>query len=143
MYRTSSMLCAATAALGLICPAKAGESRPESPPASEGILLSTNHNGKTVMAAVGKTIDLRLPGDRASGFVWEAGKVAGSAVQATGKPEFVPGANILGKQGGVFVFRFKAVQPGRSTIKAAYLRPGDKNKRPLHTFSADVVVKKD
>jgi len=121
----------------------AGEPRPKSPPASEGILLSTNHNGKTAMAAVGKAIELRLPGDRSTGFVWELGKVAGSAVQATGKPEFVPGANILGKQGGVFVFRFKAVQPGRSTIKAAYLRPGDKNARPLHTFSADVVVKKN
>jgi predicted secreted protein len=116
------------------------KANPGVPP--DRIIVAATDNGKTVTADVGKTVELRLTGDRGSGYQWQITGVTGDSMQAAGKPQFTPAPNIPGKQGGVFSFPYKAVRPGRTTIKAAFVRPGDKNAKPLHTYRVEIAVKK-
>jgi predicted secreted protein len=141
-----ALLASATAAEYRKQPARPGNptakaaAQPKAP--ADRILVGPTDNGKTVTAVVGKTVELRLTGDRATGYDWQITGVTGDSLEAAGKPQFTPGPNIRGKLGGVFSFPYKAVRPGRTTIKAAFVRPGDKNPRPLHTYSIEVMVKK-
>lgn len=121
-------------------PATQPKDKPKTP--ADLVLVIATDNAKTVTAAVGKTVELRLTGDRGTGNDWQLTSVSGDSLKAAGKPQFTPAPNIPGKLGGVFSFPFKAVQPGRTTIKAAFFRPGDKNAHAQHTFSVEVMVKK-
>jgi predicted secreted protein len=109
---------------------------------ADRIIVAATDNGKTVTAEVGKTVELRLTGDRGAGYEWRITGVAGDSMQAVGKPQFTPAPNIPGKPGGVFSFPYKAVKPGRTTIKAAFVHAGDKNAKPLHTYRVEIAVKK-
>ncbi len=121
---------------------KAAQPKQKSKPPADRIIVGPTDNGKTITAEVGKTVELRLTGDRATGNDWQITGVSGNSLQPAGKPQFTPAPNIPGKLGGVFSFPYKAVRPGRATIKAAFFRPGDKNPRPTHTYRVDVMVKK-
>lgn len=121
---------------------KVGQPKEKPKLPADRILVGPTDNGKTITAEVGKTVELRLTGDRAAGNDWQITGVEGNSLQSAGKPQFTPAPNIPGKLGGVFSFPYKAVAPGRTTIKAAFFRPGDKNPRPTHTFRIEVMVKK-
>ena len=91
---------------------------------------------KTATAGVDKTIVLRLPGNKATG-AWQITNLGGDSIQSVGKSQYV-----AGNPNGAFIFRFKAVKPGKTNLKLAYVRQGDKSTRPANTFTVDLVVRK-
>jgi inhibitor of cysteine peptidase len=106
--------------------------------------LTADHDGKTVAVPAGKQIVVRLAGNPTTGFSWKVGKISGEAVQAQGGPAYVadkhrPG--IVGS-GGTFVFKLLAAKEGKSTVKLVYLRPWEKDKPPIRTFTATIEVGK-
>jgi predicted secreted protein len=42
--------------------------------------------------------------------------------------------------GGTFVFKLQAVKPGNSTVKLVYVRPWEKDKPPVRTFTVTIEV---
>lgn len=109
------------------------------------IELTTADNGKTVVAAVGKQVVISLEGNPTTGYGWRTAEVSGKAVEQVGKPKYTTRPHPPGMVGvgGVFVFAFKAVRPGKATVKLAYARPWEKNQPPARTFSVTIEVRAD
>ncbi len=105
--------------------------------------FSMAHNGKTVEVPVGAVVTIRLEGNITTGYSWQPAELEGEALESLGKPEYVqrPHAPGMVGVGGVFVFKLKAVRPGKASVKTVYVRPWEKDKPPERTFSLTVEVK--
>jgi len=116
---------------------------PETEP--KPIELTEADNDKTVTAAVGKPIVIRTAGNPTTGYRWQTAQLAGDAVEQLGEPSYAtrPHAPGLLGVGGTFTFTFKAVKPGKTTVKLVYARPWEKNKPPAKTFTVTINVKAD
>jgi inhibitor of cysteine peptidase len=110
--------------------------KPSAGKRSKGIELTDADNGKTIKVAVGKSLTIALEGNPTTGYQWQTGKIDGASVREEGKPEYAAKKHPAGMVGvgGTFVFRFKAVKPGKSAIKLVYLRPWEKDTPPAKSF---------
>jgi len=99
-------------------------------------------NGKQVAVPAGAVLTIRLEGNITTGYGWQVGKLEGEALELLGKPEYVQRPHRPGMVGvgGVFVFKLKAVKPGKANMQLVYVRPWEKDKPPARTFSLDVQV---
>jgi len=91
-------------------------------------------NGKTVRATVGRLIDVWLKGDRAR-TGWELSGPTGNSVvplkaggnhggMATPACEFIPAGGAADPAIGTYLYRYKAVAEGATTLRFNYVRPG-------------------
>ena len=124
-------------------PADKDAGQPGAPPAEKkvkGVQLTDSDSGKTVKVAVGKSLTIVLEGNPTTGYQWQIGKIDGASVREEGKPEYVAKKRPAGMVGvgGTFVFRFKAVKPGKSEIKLVYLRPWEKDTPPAKSFAVKI-----
>jgi inhibitor of cysteine peptidase len=99
-------------------------------------------NGKRVQVPVGQWVLVRLQGNPTTGYQWQTAAVKGQSVRMMAEPQYVatpvkPG--VVGG-GGTFYFKFRALQPGLTTIKLIYLRPWLKDQPPLESFQCTVEV---
>jgi len=106
------------------------------------IQITEQDKGKTFSAAMGKTIVLRLPGNKPAGYSWTIAKQNGDSIRQGEKTDYVPGLNVAGRetQAGAFIFKFQALKPGKTELKLTYGKPGDK--KPLNHFQCEVIVKR-
>jgi inhibitor of cysteine peptidase len=98
--------------------------------------------GKRTRVDVGQTLVIRIPGNPTTGFQWKVASVTGDAVTAQGQATYVPSVaagNVAGA-GGTYLFSFRAVKPGSSTISLVYQRPWEKDKTPAGTFVTTIDV---
>ena len=104
--------------------------------------LTADQDGKTVAVPMGKQIIVRLAGNPTTGFSWQVGHISGDAVTAQGDPTYVADAHRPGIVGigGQFMFKLLAAKAGTSTIKLVYLRPWEKDRPPIRTFTATIEV---
>ncbi|MBM4036513.1 MAG: protease inhibitor I42 family protein [Planctomycetes bacterium] len=90
------------------------------------LAITERDNGRTLDAAVGQPIEVRLVGDRpATG--WEADVPEGGAVQrdaASPRLLFTPKPGADDKSVGTYTFRYRAVKPGQSKLRVVYVSPG-------------------
>ncbi len=113
---------------------------PKSPSADaeKPMVLGRESNGKRVSVTVGQRVQVRLPGNATTGYLWELARIEGAAVEAVGKGEYVPdkppGGKPLEGSGGVSVFTFRAVKPGVATLALEYKRPWEKDQPPAEKF---------
>ena len=92
-------------------------------PAPDGVLLLTEaDNGKETVAWVGKTLELRLEGDRPR-TGWECGDVSGGVLEGLGM-ELKPKEGAADKAIGTYIFRYKAAQEGTAALWMVYVSPG-------------------
>lgn len=120
---------------GKLLPPPGGETR--------AIKLTAEDDGKTVGAVVGKPVEVSLKGNPTTGYSWRTAALTGDSLEQLGKPKYVPRPHRPGMVGvgGTFLFTFKAVKPGKTTLKLVYVRPWEKNKPPAKTFSATIEVR--
>ena len=98
-------------------------------------------NGKLVELTVGNTLIIELPGNPTTGYTWEVGSVNVSVLKQAGNTaKFKADTDLTGSPGKV-TLRFKAVGPGKTTLKLIYRRPWEKDIAPIKAYQADVVVK--
>jgi inhibitor of cysteine peptidase len=102
--------------------------------------LSENDSGKTVEICVGDELEIMLPGNPTTGYVWEVDSLA-STVLELGKAHFIASDNAIGA-GGMEVIKFHAIAAGTGVIKLLFHRPFEQNMPPLKTFNVTVIIKK-
>jgi inhibitor of cysteine peptidase len=88
----------------------------------------------------GDELELTLPGNPTTGYTWQ--RVAGDEkiLVQQGDYKYTPDTKLIGS-GGKFVFTFKAIATGRTTLRFHYRREFEKNVPPLKTMEISVVVK--
>lgn len=123
-------------------PPTVADSAKESAAASTPVTVTKADDGKTVKAAVGQELELRLAGNPTTGFSWALLQCEGDAVAAVGQGDYVqkPAQPGMVGVGGEFVFKFRAVKAGKARLTFAYRRPWEKDVPPADTFSVTVAV---
>jgi len=104
--------------------------------------LNEADDGKTVEAAVGTRIFVRLRGNPTTGYQWQFAKKPDPALTPLGDAQYAPDrqAPVAIGAGGTFTFSFRAVRPGAATVRLVYVRPWEKDKPPEQTFTLAVQV---
>ncbi len=104
--------------------------------------LTEAANGRTVAAAVGQVIMVRLRSNPSTGYSWAKPVLKGRSVVQSGKMKYAarPARGMVGA-GGATATAFKAVRRGTTTITMGYRRPWEKGKAPARTFAVTIEVK--
>jgi inhibitor of cysteine peptidase len=149
------VVCGGTTASGAFklcraCSAKLGECehcRAKLVPAGQGaaMVLGEEAKGKTVAVAIGRRIEVRLPGNPTTGYSWTLKSIGGDAVRSLGDPAFTRPAEAAPRvgAGGTFVFSLLAEKPGKAEVVLAYARPWERDKVPAKTFTVTFDVRPD
>ena len=108
------------------------------------LAVTSADNGKTLTAKVGQAIVVSLKGNPTTGYTWILAGIDSPAVALDGKIKYQENAHPEGMVGvpGMFQAKFKALQPGKATVKLEYRRPWEKDKQPAETFSITISVEK-
>ncbi len=118
--------------------APAQETAPERVP--DPIVLTEADAGKTIEAAVGQEVVVRLKGNPTTGFRWDVVPVEGDSVAPKGEVAYEGPGRALPGAGGTFIARFLAVREGEAAVAMRYARPWEKNRDPAETFAVTVKV---
>jgi len=102
--------------------------------------LTEGDNGAAIEVAVGEEIQVRLAGNPTTGYTWSLTGLEENFLQQQGEPDYESDSDLIGA-GGVYTFRFKALQVGRTTLSMAYARSFEPDVPPEQVFSVEVVIK--
>jgi inhibitor of cysteine peptidase len=111
------------------------------PPRVQTLEINKSHNGQLARLRVGNVLVIRLPGNPASGYQWQAATTNSKAMRLTVRPQYSPSASTAAQTAasGTYTFTFQAVQPGNGSIRLYYVRADDPS-RPRDSFSVSVIV---
>ena len=104
--------------------------------------MSRDDNGKMLKVKVGDTIQVKLKGNRTTGYSWAmSGKLDEKVLKSEGNEYKVDEhpAGMVGV-GGSDVWTFRAVATGKAEIALGYARPWEKEKEPAQAFKLTVTV---
>jgi len=107
--------------------------------AGESMKLNENDSRKTFEILVGDELEVILPGNPTTGYVWEVSS-PDSNVLIPGKADFFANDNAIGS-GGMEIIKFHAIAAGTSHLKLIFHRPFEQNISPLKTFEVTVITK--
>ena len=107
--------------------------------AGEPMKLSENDSGKTVEICVGDELEVVLPGNPTTGYVWEVSSLD-SHVLRLEKADFFADDKAIGA-GGMEIIKFHAIAAGTSPLKLIFHRTFEQNIPPLKTFEVTVLIK--
>lgn len=102
--------------------------------------LSENDSGKTVEIVIGDDLQVILPANPTTGYIWEVNSIDSHTLQAN-KADFVANNPAIGT-GGLEIIQFHALTTGKSELKLILHRPFEQNTPPLKTFAVTVIIKK-
>ena len=128
----SSLLAAAPTPSGATTPAT---------PRGQTLEINQSHNGQLARVRVGNVLVIRLPGNPAMGYQWQAATSTSPTVRMTVRPQYSPPASTATQAAalGTYTFTFQAVQTGTGSIRLQYVRPNDPG-RPRDSFAVSVNV---
>jgi inhibitor of cysteine peptidase len=106
----------------------------------ESMKLSENDSGKTVEISVGGELEVALPGNPTTGYMWEVSSLDSNVLKLD-NTEFVADGKAIGA-GGVEVIKFHAISAGKSDVKLIFHRSFEPNIPPSKTFAVTVIIKK-
>ena len=102
------------------------------------IALTSSDNGKTIDAVVGDKIEVAIEGNPTTGFSWETEQLNIAQLQQLGEPEYTAASNLLGSA-GTYVFTFKVVGTGETSLKLIYHRAWEEGVPPEQIF--EVIIR--
>jgi predicted secreted protein len=108
--------------------------------AGESMKLSENDTGKTVEVLIGDELEVILPGNPTTGYVWELSSLDSNNLRPD-KADFIANDKALGS-GGMEIIKFHAIAAGTSVVRLIFHRPFEQNMPPLKTFEVTVIIKK-
>lgn len=98
--------------------------------------------GGTIRMPVGTVVDVALPGNPRSGYIWQRRQGDAGGIESVGAARFEPSGGVPG-QGGLVHLQFRVAKPGASVLWLAYQRPFQRDATPLQTFSVTIVGEAD
>ena len=100
-------------------------------------------DGRSEIVKRGDTLAVHLDSNPTTGFRWELARLAGASVTQVGLPDYQPetaaGVPRVGAPGHT-TFRFRAMQPGTSSIELAYRRPWETGAAAAKTVRFEIAV---
>jgi inhibitor of cysteine peptidase len=108
--------------------------------AGESMKLSENDSGRTVEILIDDELEVTLPANPTTGYVWEVSSLD-STVLRVDKSDFFAGDKAIGS-GGLEVIKFQVIAVGKSIVRLIFHRPFEKNMPPLKTFEVTVNIRK-
>jgi len=93
--------------------------------------------GSRQKLTVGDTLEVSLPGNPTTGYVWQAPAVP-ALLQQQGEPVHQSNSKLVGA-GGVTSFRFNVVSAGEANIDLIYHRSWEKETPPVRTCRIQLV----
>lgn len=109
-------------------------------PASQEVPLTAHDNGRQIEIHRGQALNISLPGNPSTGYIWQLDEVDEQILLQKGKPNFEPKSNEVGAP-GLQTFRFQAVETGETILRLVYRRPWEDDVKPLQVFSIRVSVR--
>jgi predicted secreted protein len=107
--------------------------------AGEIMRLSENDSGKTVEIHVGDELEVVLPANPTTGYVWEVGSLDSTVLKLVSS-DFLASDKAIGS-GGMEIIKFHAIAAGTSSVRLIYHRSFELNMPPLKTFEMTVIIK--
>jgi predicted secreted protein len=108
--------------------------------ADETMKLSENDSGKTIEICVDDELEIVLPGNPTTGYVWEV-RSLDSTKMKVGKSEFLASDKAIGSA-GMEIIKLHTIATGIEVVRMIYHRPFEPNIPPLKTFEVTVIIKK-
>ncbi len=102
-------------------------------------LVKYENSGNTYNVQVDDIIKLQLPGDPSTGNAWRKIFYNDSVLTRVGKKDYKIGDELNG-DGGFYYYRFRAIAPGKSTIKMEYGNRFESKKKAIKYFEITVIV---
>jgi inhibitor of cysteine peptidase len=102
--------------------------------------LSERDYGRTVEISVGDELEIILPGNPTTGYVWELSSLDVNRLRL-GQVEFFANNKTLGSV-GMETIKLHAIAAGTSIVQLIFHRPFEKNIPPLKTFELNLIIKK-
>jgi len=115
------------------------------PKAYPPLVLTEGAAGQTVTVVAGRKIEIRLPANPTTGYLWDVAELTPGPVRQIGKAEYAPDkrpAGVVGS-GGTAVFTLIGEAAGKANLRLEYKRPFEKDKPPAKTFAIGFDVKAD
>ena len=107
--------------------------------AGETMRLSENDSGKTIEIGVGDELEVVLPANPTTGYVWDL-TLLDPTVMRLDKADFLARDKAIGS-GGMEIIKFHAIAAGKSVVRLIFHRPFEQNVPPTKTFEAIVIIK--
>jgi inhibitor of cysteine peptidase len=102
--------------------------------------LDEDSNGESIEITKGATLSISLQGNPTTGYNWELAEVDQSILKPAGEVDYKSGSPLIGS-GGVYTFKFEAVETGSTNLKLIYYRSFEEDTPPVNTFELTVLVK--
>jgi inhibitor of cysteine peptidase len=113
-----------------------------SPAPSSSLSFTQVDSGRAVSLHAGQSFTVALGGNGTTGYQWSAAIADLAVLTQSGEPGFQPAntsPGIVGS-GGLYTFRFQALQAGTTTLVLNYARSWEHGVPPLRSVNFTVVV---
>lgn len=94
--------------------------------------------GSAIRVPVGTVIDVALPGNPTTGFLWERSPGDPGGLEGLGAARFERDGALVGMGGRVHL-QFRVTKAGATPLALVYRRPFEKNTAPANTFWVTIV----
>jgi inhibitor of cysteine peptidase len=102
--------------------------------------VKEEQNGSRIMLKVGESMQIALAGNLTTGYAWEIAENNPNLLEEQGRAEYQQEkTNLVGK-GGIFLFTFKAIANGTTTLKLVYRRSFEKDMPPIQEYQLTVSI---
>jgi inhibitor of cysteine peptidase len=105
-------------------------------------IVNAASDGGAVTLKKGATLVVTLDANVTTGYRWETTAGTGPVLWLLGTPDYLPPQVAPGMVGapGEMVFRYRAGEPGTTTLTLGYMRPFEKGVAPARTVRYEVTV---
>ncbi len=103
-------------------------------------IADENDNGQTVTMAVGDALQLSLPENPSTGYVWSVVTNNETILRPDDDPAYTPVGTVMPGSGGRVTFSFTAVAQGSVNLQLILARPQETAVEAAETFALAVSV---
>jgi inhibitor of cysteine peptidase len=96
-------------------------------------------SGSTIDMVVGQVLKIELPANASTGNTWRKIIYNDSVIVKTGKPNYMLADDRIGSA-GVYYYRFKSINPGKTSLYMEYGSKYDDEKQAVKIFKLDINV---
>ena len=106
---------------------------------SGDVQIGPDDNGSELSLNQDQVFAVTLESNPTTGYSWQPG-FDRQYLEQLGEADFDPDSDLVGA-GGAESFRFKALEPGTTTLTLNYMRPWEENVDPEEVFTITVTIR--